>query len=100
MPAPLEVDAELTGALSAALFQYRPASGGDVYVLFHLPGDGSNATLVAELPVRAAPKAKAKAAAKGKGKGKGRSRSPRRYLEGCKLFFVLLFSQRPGVQST
>ena len=35
-------------------------------------------------------------------RSRSRSRSPRRYLAGCKLSFFcfLLFSQRPGVQST
>ena len=94
MPSPLEVDAELTRALSAALFQYRPASGGDAYVLFHLPGDGSNGVLICELtPFQlAAALAARRSAAAAKGKGKGRSRSPRRYLAGCKLsFFVFAF---------
>ena len=92
MPQPLEVDAELTGALSAALFEYRPASGGDAFVVFYLPGNGRNATLIGELTayqaralltVRAwaAPKAKAKAKAKAAAAAaaRERSRSPRRY---------------------
>ena len=98
MPAPLELDAELTAELSNALFEFRPTAGGATLLVVSLPATG-NGVLICELTpfqlaaalaarrIAAAPKAKAAA----KGKGKGRSRSPRRYLEGCKCFGFYFF---------